>query len=89
MLPGDEVIQGIRQRQEELDLIIETRDALNENKVLDELGRQLRIDENVIRHLVVQDELSKGDEPRVDPDALETKPKTEIEYEEVRRGESR
>lgn len=61
----------------------------SENNVLDELGRQMRIDESVIRHMLVQDERSKGDEPKVDPDKLEVTPKQEIEYEEVRRGESR
>jgi len=35
------------------------------NDVLQELGRQLRIDESVLRHLIVKDELAKGDEPKV------------------------
>jgi len=56
--------------------------------VLDELGRQLRIDESVIRHMIVVDELSAGDEPKVEPDKLEAKPK-EREAEEVYRGEGR
>jgi small subunit ribosomal protein S6 len=39
--------------------------------LLGELGRQLRIDENVIRHMIIQDELAKGDEPKVDADTVE------------------
>lgn len=54
-----------------------------ENKVLDELGRQMRIDESVIRHMVVIDELAKGDEPKVEPDKLEPKVR-EFEPEEER-----
>lgn len=38
---------------------------------LNELGRQLRIDESVLRHLIVKDELAKGDEPRIGLDGLE------------------
>jgi len=36
-----------------------------ENKVLDELGRQMRIDESILRHLIVRDELATGDEPKI------------------------
>jgi small subunit ribosomal protein S6 len=39
--------------------------------VLQELGRQLRIDESVLRHLIVKDGLAKGDEPRVDLEQLQ------------------
>lgn len=41
------------------------------NDILNELGRQLRIDESVLRHLVIKDGLAKGDEPKVDLDNLE------------------
>jgi small subunit ribosomal protein S6 len=41
------------------------------NDVLQELGRQLRIDESVLRHLVVKDGLAKGDEPPVKVDELQ------------------
>lgn len=34
--------------------------------LVDELGRQLRIDENVLRHLIVQDDLATGDEPALE-----------------------
>lgn len=37
-----------------------------ENPVLDELGRQMRIDEKVLRHLIVRDELASGTEPKVE-----------------------
>jgi small subunit ribosomal protein S6 len=40
------------------------------NDVLHELGRQLRIDESVLRHLIVKDELAKGDEPKVEWQSL-------------------
>lgn len=59
-----------------------------EKQTLDELGRQLRIDETVLRHMIVVDELSKGDEPRVELDKLEARPR-ETETEEVGRGESK
>jgi small subunit ribosomal protein S6 len=41
------------------------------NELLKELGRQLRIDESVLRHLVVKDELAKGDEPKTELASLE------------------
>jgi small subunit ribosomal protein S6 len=41
------------------------------NDVLQELGRQLRIDESVLRHLIVKDGLAKGDEPQVKLEELE------------------
>ena len=40
--------------------------------VLGELGRQLRIDESVIRHMTIRDERAKGDEPSVAADKVET-----------------
>jgi small subunit ribosomal protein S6 len=55
---------------------------------LDELGRQLRIDESVLRHMIVVDELAAGDEPRVDIGELEAKPR-EMETEEAGRGEGK
>ncbi len=42
------------------------------NEILLELGRQLRIDESVLRHLIVKDDLAKGNEPKVELEALET-----------------
>ena len=60
-----------------------------ENKVLDEFARQLRIDETVIRHMIVVDELAKGDEPKIDPDKLEPTKRQEREPEEASRGEAR
>jgi small subunit ribosomal protein S6 len=33
------------------------------NKALKELNRQLRLDEHVIRHLIVKDDLATGEEP--------------------------
>lgn len=59
-----------------------------ENRSLGELARQLRIDESVIRHMIVVDELASGKEPRVEPDKLEARPR-EKEQEEVSRGETR
>ena len=41
------------------------------NDLLNELGRQLRIDESVLRHLIVKDELAKGDEPKIDSAGVE------------------
>ena len=41
------------------------------NQILNELGRQLRIDESVLRHLIVKDELAKGDELKVELEGLE------------------
>jgi small subunit ribosomal protein S6 len=40
-------------------------------KLLDELGRQLRIDEHVLRHMIVRDELAAGNEPKLDPATVE------------------
>jgi len=42
-----------------------------ESPLIGELGRQLRIDENVLRHLIVRDELATGSEPGLDKAAVE------------------
>lgn len=47
-----------------------------ENRVLDELGRQMRIDESVLRHLVVRDELATGQEPKVELSSLTPEERT-------------
>jgi small subunit ribosomal protein S6 len=39
-----------------------------DNEVLRELNRLLRLDENILRHMIVRDPLAIGDEPKVDPD---------------------
>lgn len=36
------------------------------NAVLSELSRHMRIDESVLRHLIVRDELASGEEPKVE-----------------------
>lgn len=59
-----------------------------ESRALDELARQMRIDESVIRHMIVVDELASGEEAKIEPDKLEAKPR-EKENEEVSRGETR
>jgi small subunit ribosomal protein S6 len=41
-----------------------------DKELLNELGRQLRIDESVLRHLIVKDELAKGDEPKIEVEGL-------------------
>jgi small subunit ribosomal protein S6 len=38
---------------------------------LTELGRQMRIDENIIRHMIVRDELASGEESVVEADKVE------------------
>lgn len=57
------------------------------NPVLEELARQLRIDETVIRHMIVVNDLAKGDEPKIEPENLV--PSARQEYEEVSRGETK
>jgi small subunit ribosomal protein S6 len=42
--------------------------------ILNELGRQLRIDESVLRHLIVKDDLAKGNEPKIGLEGLEAVP---------------
>ena len=37
----------------------------SDSSVLDEMGRQMRIDENILRHMIVVDELASGTEPKV------------------------
>lgn len=36
------------------------------NTLVDELGRQLRIDEHVLRHMIVRDEQATGDEAKLE-----------------------
>lgn len=58
-----------------------------DNPLIAELGRQLRIDESVLRHLIVRDELATGAEPGVDPATVEpTFRHPEREREEEYRG---
>ena len=42
------------------------------DSTLTELGRQMRIDENILRHMIVRDELASGEEPAIDADKIET-----------------
>lgn len=44
------------------------------NDIVGELGRQLRIDENVLRHMITRDELATGEEPKLDPATVEAIP---------------
>ena len=56
------------------------------NSVLDELGRQMRIDENILRHMIVRDELAEGNEPALEPSTVEAtmrQPEREPHREEV------
>jgi small subunit ribosomal protein S6 len=40
------------------------------NNVLDELNRLLRLDESVLRHLIIRDEIAIGDEPKIEIEAV-------------------
>ena len=54
--------------------------------VVDELGRQMRIDENILRHMIVRDELAEGNEPALEPATVEAtmrQPEREPHREEV------
>ena len=60
------------------------------NQLVDELGRQLRIDENVLRHMIVRDELANGTEAKLDPAGVEAvmrHPEREVREEVEHRGE--
>ena len=55
------------------------------NTVIDELGRQMRIDESILRHMIVRDELAEGTEPALDPATVEPTmghPEREVREEE-------
>lgn len=41
------------------------------NPIVDELGRHLRIDEQVLRHLITRDEQATGTEEKLDPATIE------------------
>jgi small subunit ribosomal protein S6 len=56
------------------------------SSVIDELGRQMRIDENILRHMIVRDELAEGTEPALEPATVEAtmrQPEREPHREEV------
>jgi small subunit ribosomal protein S6 len=60
------------------------------NTLVDELGRQLRIDEQVIRHMIVRDEQAEGNEAKLDPANIELShraPEREMREEVEHRGE--
>ena len=60
------------------------------NTLVDELGRQLRIDENVLRHMIVRDEQATGDETKLEPGTVEAvmrQPEREVREEVEYRGE--
>ncbi len=52
-----------------------------ENPTLEELSRRLRLDESVLRHLIVKDPIATGGEPKIDPDSV-TSSRRGIEDEE-------
>ncbi len=52
-----------------------------ENRVLEELNRLLRLDESVLRHLIIRDSIATGDESKIDPN--EVLPGGSIEKEEI------
>lgn len=55
--------------------------------LIDEIGRQMRIDENILRHMIVRDELATGAEPKLEPGTVEpTFRHPEREREEEHRG---
>ncbi|MCI0453207.1 MAG: 30S ribosomal protein S6 [Candidatus Latescibacteria bacterium] len=58
--------------------------------LVDELGRQMRIDEGILRHLIVRDELAEGNEPALEPGTVEATmrhPEREVREEVEHRGE--
>ncbi len=60
------------------------------NAVIDELGRQMRIDENILRHMIVRDDLAEGAEPALEPATVEATmrhPEREVREEGDHRGE--
>ena len=60
------------------------------NTLVDELGRQLRIDEHVLRHMIVRDEQATGDEAKLEPGTIEAvmrHPEREVREEVEFRGE--
>lgn len=60
------------------------------NTVIDELGRQMRIDESILRHMIVRDELAEGSEPALEPAGVEAvmrHPEREVREEGDHRGE--
>jgi small subunit ribosomal protein S6 len=55
--------------------------------LVDEIGRQMRIDENVLRHMIVRDELATGAEVKLEPGVVEPAFRhPEREREEEHRG---
>jgi small subunit ribosomal protein S6 len=58
--------------------------------LVSELGRHLRIDENVLRHMIVRDEQANGTEAKLDPATIEPvmrHPEREVREEVEHRGE--
>jgi small subunit ribosomal protein S6 len=58
----------IRHNAEGFYLFIQFR---SEHKVIEELDRQLRLDEKVLRHLIVRDLTATGKEPKVDIEGIQ------------------
>jgi len=58
-------------------------------QLVDELGRQLRIDEQVLRHMIVRDEQAAGNEARLEGpiEAVHRQPEREVREEVEHRGE--
>ena len=59
------------------------------NQLVDELGRQLRIDEQVLRHMIVRDEQAAGNEAKLEGPIEPTfrQPEREMREEVEHRGE--
>jgi small subunit ribosomal protein S6 len=59
------------------------------NQLVDELGRQLRIDEQVLRHMIVRDEQAAGNEAKLEGpiEPVHRQPEREAREEVEHRGE--
>ena len=59
------------------------------NQLVDELGRQLRIDEQVLRHMIVRDEQAAGNEAKLEGpiEPVHRQPEREMREEVEHRGE--
>ena len=58
--------------------------------LVDELGRHMRIDESILRHMIVRDERAVGNEPALEPATVEATmghPERDVREESEHRGE--
>jgi len=73
----------IKDHQEGYYLLLQFR---GEPKVITELDRQLRLDEEILRHMIVKNPLATGEEAKIDIEEVQGEPQAESKEDNLGQG---